>query len=273
MTEEKNGTEAAKTEAPVVENPAGATTEAAAEKSEAKPARRGGGAGGRGRGRGRGQRRKREPKEFEESILKIDRVTRVTRGGRQMRFRVTVVIGDKKGRVGFGIGKSEEIIGSIQKAVSKAKRNLITVKTFNDTIPHEVKHKFKASLVHLMPAQQGKGVIAGGAVRKILDLAGVKNVLSKIHGSRNKITCAYCTFAALKMLSIQAPHGTEQTTEMEAEVTEVANAKAEKKEIKDNKTEKAEKSVKKTKAKTAEKSKKEATESEKTADNPKKTEA
>ena len=227
MTEEKTN--------PTPETAATAT--AAPEKPEAKKTEqadrggrgRGGSSRGKGRGRG-GNRRKREPKEFEESILRIDRVTRVTRGGRQMRFRVTVVIGDRKGRVGFGIGKSEEIVGSIQKAVSMAKKNLINVPTFNETIPHPVKAKFKASYIHLMPAQKGKGVIAGGAVRKILDLAGVKNVLSKIHGSRNKITCAYCTFAALRSLANQAPHGSEAEIKKEIETTEkteeVKDAKA-----------------------------------------------
>jgi small subunit ribosomal protein S5 len=167
----------------------------------------------RGR-KGRGPRR-REPKEFEESILQIDRVTRVNKGGRQMRFRISVVIGDKKGRVGFGIGKSGEVMIGIQKAVAAAKLNLINVPIFNDTIPHAVETKFKASRVLLFPAPEGKGIIAGGSVRKILELSGVKNVLSKMHGSRNRINSAYATMEALRSLQNQAPHGTKVEEEKE----------------------------------------------------------
>lgn len=167
--------------------------------SQSRPQR--GGRGGR-----RGNRRtKREPKEFEESILQIDRVTRVTKGGRQLRFRISVVIGDKKGRVGFGIGKSSEVVTGIQKAVADAKRNLVTVPSFDGTISQPVKATFKSSQVTLFPAPKGKGVIAGGAVRKILDLSGVKDVLSKIHGSRNRINVAYATMAALGMLRNEMP--------------------------------------------------------------------
>ncbi len=209
MTEE---TTAPKTEAaaPVADKPA--ATETTEKKPEGKAAGEGRGArGGRGGGRGRGRRgggrgrRTREPKEFEETILQIDRVTRVTRGGRQLRFRVSVVIGDRKGRVGLGIGKSSEVLGGIRKAVSMAKKNLVKVPIYGETIPHNVQSKFKASQVTLMPAQEGKGVIAGGSVRKILDLAGVKNVLSKMHGSRNPINTAKATLIALKELEQQAP--------------------------------------------------------------------
>ena len=149
--------------------------------------------------------------------------TRVTRGGRQLRFRISVIIGDKKGRVGFGIGKSGEVLVGIQKAVADAKRNLITVPTFNDTIPHDVTATFKASKVFLLPAPDGTGVIAGGAVRKILELAGIKNVLSKMHGSRNKLNSSHATFEALKKLETKAPHTPKGKEESKEE------AKAEKK--------------------------------------------
>lgn len=155
--------------------------------------------------RDRGSRKPREQKEFEETILQIARVTRVVKGGRRMRFRVSVIIGDKKGRVGMGIGKAGEVLVSIQKAVAAAKRNLIRVPIFEDTIPHEIKSSFKASQILLFPAPEGTGVIAGGAVRKILELAGVKNVLSKVHGSRNPINIAYGTFVALKELRNKIP--------------------------------------------------------------------
>ena len=181
--------------------------------------------------RKRGRGRKEKPvKEFEEAVLQIDRVTRVNKGGRQLRFRISIIIGDKKGRVGFGIAKSAEVVTGIQKAVAKAKRNMITVPIFNDTIPHEVKSIFKASQVMIMPAAVGKGVIAGGAVRKILELAGVKNALSKVHGSRNKINIARATFQALQSLQNRAPIGSkaeESTKEEKVEKKEEAKPKKE----------------------------------------------
>lgn len=157
-------------------------------------------------GKKRRQRPAREPKEFEESIIQIDRVTRVTKGGRQLRFRVSVVIGDKKGRVGFGIGKSGEVMVGVQKAIATAKKNLVRVPIFEDSIPHLSSAKFKATKVTLFPAPEGKGVIAGSSVRKILELSGVKNVLSKLHGSRNRINAAYATMDALNALESKAPY-------------------------------------------------------------------
>ena len=143
---------------------------------------------------------KKEAKEFEESILQIDRVTRVVKGGRRMRFRIAVVIGDRKGRVGMGIGKSGEVLGGIQKAVAAAKKSLVNVKIYNGTLPHNITAKFKTSKVLLFSAPAGKGIIAGSSVRKILELGGYKDVLSKIHGSRNKINVAKATFLALSEL-------------------------------------------------------------------------
>ncbi len=145
-------------------------------------------------------RRRREPKEFEEEVIQVDRVTRVTKGGRQLRFRATVVIGDKKGRVAYGIGKSSEVQGAIQKAVSKAKKQLIHVPIYNGTIPHSIQVKFKAAKVLLRPAGAGTGIIAGGAVRKMLDLAGVKNVLSKSLGSNNRLNTTKAAYKALATL-------------------------------------------------------------------------
>ncbi len=186
-------------------------------KNDKKPTRGGGKRGGRKGGRGR---REKAPKEFEETVLQIDRVTRVTKGGRQLRFRISIVIGDKKGRVGFGIGKSGEVIIGIQKSIAKAKRNLINVPIFNETIPHQVEGNFKASKVLLFPARVGKGIIAGGAVRKILELAGVKNVLSKAHGSRNRINVAYATFLALQQLQNKKPLSSKEEEVVEKEVVE-----------------------------------------------------
>lgn len=189
-----------------------------------------------GRGRGHRDRKPREAKEFEESIIQIDRVTRVTKGGRQLRFRVSVVIGDQKGRVGFGIGKAAEVMSGVQKAIAEAKRNLVAVSIFQDTIPHAVSYKFKASKVFLLPAPEGKGVIAGGAVRKVLELAGIKNVLSKMHGSRNKLNSVYATMECLRALQNRAPI---ETKLEEALVTE-ASMTTTKSKIKTKKTEKSE---------------------------------
>lgn len=188
----------------------------------------------RGRGRGRGNnrgRKKREPKEFEEAIIQIARVTRVVKGGRRMRFRIAVVIGDKKGRVGFGVGKSGEVLGGIQKAVFAAKKNLITIALDKKTesIPHDIKGKFKASQVLLLPAPKGKGIIAGGAVRKILELAGVKNVLSKMHGSRNALNATRATLKALQALSREQNPGFREVAEEVVVEEKVVEKKAEKK--------------------------------------------
>jgi len=143
---------------------------------------------------------KKEKKEFDEEVITIDRVTRVVKGGRRLRFRATVVIGDRKGRVGIGTGKSNEVTGAISKAITKAKKSLITVPLINGTIPHEVKHKFKAAKILLMPAAPGTGIIAGGSVRKVVGLAGVSNIMGKSLGSNNKLSTTRAAFEALKLL-------------------------------------------------------------------------
>lgn len=145
----------------------------------------------------------REVKEYEEDILKIDRVTRVVKGGRRMRFRVTVVIGNRKGKVGIGIGKAGEVASAIRKAVSKAKKNLIIIPIVPDgTIPHELRLKYKAAQLWIKPASPGTGIVAGGALRKVLALGGVRNVLSKSFGTNNRLVCAQ---AAIKLLQKFCP--------------------------------------------------------------------
>ena len=142
-----------------------------------------------------------EQKEFEEEVLQIDRVTRVVKGGRRLRFRVTVAIGDRKGRVGIGVGKATEVVTGIKKAVTRAKKDMITVPlTSGDTIPHQINFKHKSVRLLVMPAAPGTGVIAGGALRKILSLAGVKNILSKSLGSRNTLVNAQASIKALETL-------------------------------------------------------------------------
>lgn len=149
-------------------------------------------------------RRKQEKKEFEEEVIQIDRIARTVAGGRRIRFRAAVVIGNKKGRVGIGVAKASEVILAVQKAISYAKKHLITVPIVNDTIPHEVDVKIKAAHVILKPASPGTGIIAGGAVRAIANLSGIKNILSKMLGSQNKINNLKATMHALESLKIPA---------------------------------------------------------------------
>lgn len=141
------------------------------------------------------------PKEYFEEVLQIDRVTRVVSGGRRLRFRVTLVMGNKKGKIGMGVGKAGEVIVAIQKATQEAKKNMLNIKIVNDSITHSLKHKFKSARIMLMPAGEGTGIIAGGAVRKVVELAGIKNILSKSFGTSNKISVARATLQALSIIS------------------------------------------------------------------------
>lgn len=143
---------------------------------------------------------KREEKEFEQEIIDIARVTRVMAGGKRMRFRAGVAIGDKKGKVGIAVAKGADVTLAINKAVTKARKNLIRVNTINETIPHEIRKKFGAARILLKPAPRGAGIKAGGSVRQILGLAGIGNVVAKILGSNNKINNAMATIEALKEL-------------------------------------------------------------------------
>lgn len=177
-----------------------------------RPSRPGQGGGRNDRGGGGGDRGGRRDdrrggksgfeqvkKEFEEVLLEVGRVTKVTSGGRQLRFRAAVVIGDRNGRVGFGLGKAQEVSVAVEKAVNSAKRHLIKVPLVNGTVPHQVQVKFKSVKIMIHPATEGTGIIAGGSARRILELAGCQNILSKRHGGRNVITTAYATIEALKM--------------------------------------------------------------------------
>lgn len=139
----------------------------------------------------------RTPSEFEERVVQIDRVARVVKGGRRFRFRATVVIGDRKRRVGLGVAKAGEVQGAIQKAIAVAKKEMITVKVINDTIPFAITSQFAGAKLLLKPARPGTGIIAGGAVRPIVELAGITNILSKSLGSDNRINNAKATLKAL----------------------------------------------------------------------------
>jgi small subunit ribosomal protein S5 len=150
--------------------------------------------------RNRRPRRKREPKLYEERVVSINRVTKVVKGGRRFRFSALVVIGDKKGKVGFGTGKAQEVPDAIKKAVEDAKRNLVEIPKYNTTIPHEITGKFGAGEVFLKPAVGGTGVIAGGPVRAVIELAGVEDILSKSLGSSTPINIVRATFDAIENL-------------------------------------------------------------------------
>src|SRR4051812_32219846 len=121
-------------------------------------------------------------REFDQKVVEIKRVTRVVAGGKRMRFRALVVIGDGKGKVGMGLRKGVDVAEAVNKAVNAAKKNMVIVPLINETIPHQVKLKYASSRILLIPARPGTGIIAGGALRSVLDLAGVKNILSKMLG-------------------------------------------------------------------------------------------
>lgn len=151
----------------------------------------------------RPRRREREgaEREFDQRIIDIARVTRVMAGGKRMRFRACVVIGDHKGRLAFGIGKGADVTLAVNKAVNNAKKEIVSVPTQNGTIPHETRVKYKASRLMLKPAPKGTGVVAGGAVRMALELAGINNVVAKIYGSKNKLNNIKALFFALHELT------------------------------------------------------------------------
>ena len=146
----------------------------------------------------------RDRNEFDQKVVEVKRVTRVTAGGKRMRFRALVVIGDHKGKVGVGLKKGMDVSGSVEKAVNAAKKNLITLPLVNGTIPHSLKVKYKSSRLALMPAKPGTGVIAGGAVRQVFELAGVKNVVSKMLGSNNKVNNVKAVFEAFRQMKSKA---------------------------------------------------------------------
>ena len=160
--------------------------------------------GGQGqRGNNRGPRRDQapqEPKQFEELVINIDRVSRVVKGGRRFRFKALVVVGDRKTKVGVGVAKGGDVQTAVQKATDVAKKNLIVIPVVNGTIPHENEVKFSGARVLLKPAAPGTGIIAGGVVRSIIGVTGINNLLSKSLNSTNKVNIAYATIEALRSL-------------------------------------------------------------------------
>lgn len=152
---------------------------------------------------------------FEEEVISIRRVTKVVKGGKNLRFSAAVVVGDKKGKVGLGKGKAREVPLAIKKAVANAKKNLLDIPILNDTIPYFTLGKFGAARVVLRPASPGTGVIAGGAVRVIMELAGIKNILTKSLRSKNTFTVARATMNGL--LSLSAPEEFQGKRDLEEE--------------------------------------------------------
>ncbi len=139
--------------------------------------------------------------EWTEQVVQINRVTKVVKGGKKLSFRAIVIVGNKKGQVGIGCAKAAEVIIAIQKAIADGRKNLITVPIFKTTIPHPITGKSGAGSVMLRPASQGTGIIAGGAVRPVLELAGIENILAKSLGSKSPLNAAYATINALKALT------------------------------------------------------------------------
>ena len=142
-----------------------------------------------------------EIKEFDETVVSINRISKKTKGGNKIRFSALVVVGDKKGKVGVGLSKAGDVRSAINKAISAAKRRMVEVPLKGTTIPCSVREKFSAAKVYLKPAPPGSGIIAGGAVRVVLEAAGIRDASAKILGTENKISNVYATLKALETIS------------------------------------------------------------------------
>lgn len=164
-----------------------------------------------------------EEKQFDERVVNIDRVARVVKGGRRFRFRALVVVGDRKGKVGIGIAKGADVTAAVAKAVEVAKKNFVTVNLYKGTLPHDAEAKVGGARILVKPASPGTGLIAGGVVRTVLEVAGVSNALSKSLGSSNKINTAYATIAVLQQVQ---PASHWQTTKLRAAKKQAATVEA-----------------------------------------------
>lgn len=142
-------------------------------------------------------------KDVQSKVVEITRVTRVVAGGKRMRFRALVVVGDRKGRVGIGVKKGSDVAEAVAKATTEARKRMVSVAIVGDTIPHRVQIKYKAAKVLLKPARPGSGIIAGGPVRAVVDMAGIRNISSKMLGSSNKISNVRAAFEALCSLKVK----------------------------------------------------------------------
>lgn len=141
-----------------------------------------------------------EPKEFDERVVFVNRVARVVKGGRRFRFQALVIVGDHKGQVGAGVSKGADVTAAVTKATDVARKHLIKLPIHKDTLTHEVEAKVSGARIMILPAAPGTGLIAGGVVRTVLEVAGYENALSKSHGSSNRLNMAYATLEALKTM-------------------------------------------------------------------------
>lgn len=141
------------------------------------------------------------PKEFEETVVQINRISKKTKGGNQIRFSALVVVGDKKGKVGVGLAKATDVRNAIRKSIEAAKRKMILVPLTGTTVPYSVNEKFSAAKVLLKPAPPGSGIIAGGPMRVVLEAAGVRDAVGRILGTKNKVSNVYATLKALETIS------------------------------------------------------------------------
>src|SRR3989339_1287850 len=144
------------------------------------------------------------PKEFEETVVQINRISKKTKGGNQVRFSALVVVGNKKGKVGVGLSKATDVRSAIRKAIDKATRSVVEIRMAGSTLPYSVREKFSAAKVLLKPAPSGSGIIAGGPMRVVLELAGVPDIVGKMLGANNKVNNARATIKALKSLKPRA---------------------------------------------------------------------
>lgn len=142
-----------------------------------------------------------EEKQFDERVININRVARVVKGGRRFRFQALVVVGDRKNKIGVGVSKGSDVTSAITKATDVAKKNMVKIELYKGTLPHDAESKVSGAHIIIKPASPGTGLIAGGAVRTVLEVAGVNNALSKSLGSSNKINTAYATLEALRSLT------------------------------------------------------------------------
>ena len=149
----------------------------------------------------------REEREFEEKVVQVNRVSKKTKGGNRISFSVLMVAGDRKGRVGVGLGKAPDVVSAIRKGLKRAKKHLIQVSMKGTTIPHEIYLKKGAAKILLKPAPPGTGIIAGGAVRAVVDAAGIRDIVSKVLGTNNKASNVYATIEALKRLRLPERKG------------------------------------------------------------------
>lgn len=170
----------------------------------------------------------RVPSEFEEKVLEVSRVTRVVKGGKRMRFRALVVIGDRKNRVAFGLGKANDVATAVQKAVATAKKDIVKVTLRKGTLPYRVTGHHKSAHVLVKPANPGTGLIAGGAVRTVLELAGLQDVVAKMLGSSNKASNVVATIEALRAVTsprdLMARRGIAKAAKKDKEVEETQEA-------------------------------------------------